>query len=521
MSRVLLVLLAVLSGGGLHAQEQVVLDGRDGWRALSEASNIEIARGFRGRAELRLGDRAYAPDADTDLLLSFEPSAALGAEGATAFGARASARDRAGNYRIVSAPRLVTARSRVGRGSAGFVAGSDDELVLEPRSTAILAPGSTPGDFSLEFWLYPVGSGEASRILRWEGVLGSFNPGRPQAFHADIQDRRLVWTFENVFQDPEGARSRIELSGRDLLVPRQWQHHLLRYRADIGLIEYLLDGRVQDVTHATATRREGGDVYLPVVGARSPRRLTIGTEFDGFIDELRFSRRFVTEPNLNPDTPEPGFAVLGPIDLDQAGSLVNSIRAEVEEPGRSEVRLFYRTANTNSVAEAAAMSDLAWEPLGGSVAGEAAGEDDRGGELRPPVEARYVWLRAELYPGEPGDVSPRVRRFTVNYTPNEPPPAPRGVRVRTDDGAVVLSWNPVRGDDVRGYQVYYGRASGEYLGTQAELGPSPIDVGNQTQVRLEGLAGGVLHYFVVAAYDQSTRDLLFSREVPARPMRNR
>jgi hypothetical protein len=521
-------LLLLLVAPLLSGQEDIVLDGRDGWRALSESRNIEIERGFRGRPELRLGDRAYMADEDTDLLLSFEPSTG-------------GVQDRAGNYRVLAAPQRVTARARVGRGSAGFDAQGERALVLEPGANALFAPGATPRDFSLEFWLYPVGSGDGAEVLRWEGVLGDFDTGRPQSFRVLLQDRRLIWTFENLFQGPNAERSRIELAGRDLLVPREWQHHLLRYRADIGLLEYLVDGRVQDVTHATATGREGGDGYLPLIGSRSPRRVTIGGELDGFMDELRISRRFVDNPNLNPDTPDPGFAVLGPIDLEQAGSLVNGISAQVEEPGRSEVRLFYRTANTNTVPTAMGLSDLPWRPLPvpegrradlGNAAGGAAVDDgdagdaeaesgDRGGSLRPPVEARYLWLRAELYPGEPGDVSPRVRRFAVNYTPNEPPPAPRGVRAEAEDGAVSVSWSPVRGDDVRGYLVYYGRASGEYLGTESDRGPSPIDVGDQTQLRIGGLANGVLYYFVVAAYDQSTRDLLFSREVLARPTRVR
>jgi hypothetical protein len=81
--------------------------------------------------------------------------------------------------------------------------------------------------------------------------------------------------------------------------------------------------------------------------------------------------------------------------------------------------------------------------------------------------------------------------------------------------------------------IFFGNAPGEYFGTYAILNSmivsSPIDVGNRTSVRIEGLTNGRLYFFAVAAY--SAHDVSgdgavwlpdvgdFSREVAARPLR--
>jgi hypothetical protein len=79
---------------------------------------------------------------------------------------------------------------------------------------------------------------------------------------------------------------------------------------------------------------------------------------------------------------------------------------------------------------------------------------------------------------------------------------------------------------VGGYVVYYGTASGEYFGDHAILEGAvvkpPVNVGNRTAVRIEGLTNGALYYFAVAAYSTAgggwSEPGGFSREAAARPL---
>jgi len=72
---------------------------------------------------------------------------------------------------------------------------------------------------------------------------------------------------------------------------------------------------------------------------------------------------------------------------------------------------------------------------------------------------------------------------------------------------------------VRGYLVYYGTSPGNYHGTGAGRGPSPIDAGSATELDLEGLENGRLYFFAVVCYDSTDppHRSAFSVEVSARP----
>jgi hypothetical protein len=68
-----------------------------------------------------------------------------------------------------------------------------------------------------------------------------------------------------------------------------------------------------------------------------------------------------------------------------------------------------------------------------------------------------------------------------------------------------LAWDANTESDLAGYRVYYGTASREY--------GDPIDVGNTTSFRLEGLLEGVVYYIATTAYDTAGNESGYSNEV--------
>jgi hypothetical protein len=125
----------------------------------------------------------------------------------------------------------------------------------------------------------------------------------------------------------------------------------------------------------------------------------------------------------------------------------------------------------------------------------------------------------ELFPDGRRALSPQLSELRVVYEQDLPPAAPAGVQAVAGSARVRLLWSIVREEDVRGYLVYYGMAPGDYHGTGAEQGPSPIDTGSATELVLEGLENGRLYYFAVVSYDATDppHRSAFSREVSARP----
>jgi hypothetical protein len=141
-----------------------------------------------------------------------------------------------------------------------------------------------------------------------------------------------------------------------------------------------------------------------------------------------------------------------------------------------------------------------------------------GAEL-PQALGRYAQLRVELFPDGRRSLSPQLSELRLVYEQDLPPAAPAGVVATAGNGLVRLAWRPVREEDVRGYLVYYGQYPGNYHGTGADQGPSPIDVGPATELDLAGLENGRLYYFAVVCYDSTEPPHRsgFSKEVSARP----
>jgi hypothetical protein len=70
---------------------------------------------------------------------------------------------------------------------------------------------------------------------------------------------------------------------------------------------------------------------------------------------------------------------------------------------------------------------------------------------------------------------------------------------------ITLEWDPNVEEDLAGYRVYYGKASGSYRWA--------ADVGNVTTRDLTGLTPGVTYFITLTAYDTSENENDFSNEV--------
>jgi hypothetical protein len=438
-----------------------------------------LRKGYKGQNDYVLADEAYKPAASADLLLHFDA---------------ASETDETGNWTIRSAPAfsLNKDRARLGAGAGSF-RGPDSALSLVPGPLSAFGKNASFRDFSIEFWLFPANADNGEVIMLWQSLRKLPSGVLPQQLSCVISGGRLEWSFSGFFARPDAVKAadagfRVELRGRSALVPRVWSHHLLRFDGDTGLLEYLVDGRPEATAYATASGHEGGTVFEPAVGAAAP--LKFCPEYSGLADELRISRGFVGEPSLRPYGPDPSLVVTPVADLGFGNSRLVAVEAEYKTPGATSVEFAYRIADSWAAWRALdAASDSAWTAL---RPGEALPESARG---------RYVQVRAELYGDGSGRVTPAVSSITLRYEPDPPPPAPARLIAYPKDGAVELHWTRMPEADLAGYLVYYGERPGEYFGTGADQGPSPIDAGNTSTLTLTGIPNGKLLYFVVAAYD--------------------
>jgi hypothetical protein len=427
--------------------------------------------------------------------------------------------------------RAASPWSRVGAGAALFRGGNTGEpLVLRPRANAMLAAGSHIRDFSIEFWLFPQNLENGEQILSWvsskaDGRGGYIN----QRVLCAASRNRLTWSFTDFFfSSGEKERKSVSLTG-SVLLNRTWSHHLVRFDANTGILEYLVDGRVEALDYASSTGHERGEVFTPVIGEEG--RLSLGGRFSGMMDEFRVHRLYLEKAGLAKYPGRGGRAESRTLDLGFRDSQVlkieafggrtfnnsNRIRNEYTAdsgfsfPDHGAIHFFIRINN-----DPYRWNDVPWIPI------------TPGTSLPDSMKGRFVMIAADFYPGEDGEASPYLAELRLIYSTAEPPPPPAQISVTAKNGAVELSWRASPARDIGGYFVYYGTARGEYFGDHATLGSavyiSPIDVGNRTSIRIEGLNNGTLYYFAVAAYGEPGGNPVpepgaFSREVAARPLR--
>lgn len=491
-----IVFIAIFIALPVYAeQQQYVMGNEDNWRDIQSAENIQLQQGRKGYLDIMLDTSEYRlSQAPTDGLLHFD---ALPLS------------DAAGQYEITHEGDVsITDSSRIGSGAAGFNAGTGG-IKLRPAGKMSLdrplfQAGRLWQDFSIEFWLRPKFLETGEVVLRWNGQRSLHNDLELQELSCYIEDRRLVWNFDNFFLHPEQEAVLISLSGRSRLIPQQWSHHLVRYDAESGLIEYVVNGVTEAVAYARDEASEKKTVLKPYIGERNAAPLKLAPEFSGLMDEFRITRHFIQDPKVQRYPKEGGRVVIGPLELEEAGSQLLKIDVSSAAPGDGDIFFYYRLAQNRYNFD---LEDPEWKNF------------RPGEELDESAQGAYVQIMYELFPDGTGMKSPKVFNTTVTYRPNLPPPAPVAFSASPRNGAVALSWGGIQQRDLGGYLLYFGTSPGVYRGTGSSEGPSPIDLGNRTSVVLENLENGKLYYFAVAAYDTSgpSHRSSLSNEVTARP----
>lgn len=469
--------------------ERIVLGKEDQWRALSISRGIVIAEGKGGFLDVYLDDFPDALDTQKlELFIPFENS---------------PPQDYLGNYSVLESSVEITSKIvKRGKGS-GIFRDRRREFILKPEAGSLFSPQAVWGDFTIHFWLYPSTLKDGETLFLWIGRDVREGKVVPQELRCSIRNRKIQWEFTNFFYSPAAERQTITVSGLSTLIPRTWSHHLLRFDSTTGLLEYTVNGIPDGITYASETGEEDGSILYPKLGDSSTGKLTLGEGYTGCMDDFAISREFLSHPELTRYGGKRGRLVTNLFDLEYSNSELTDVHADFSLPGKTEMYFYYRIGEEKTGRNSI---NAPWKPFipGASL------EDARG---------RYVQLMVEILPDGSGELSPRLSSLTLVYEKDLPPPPPGSVRAIAGNGEIQLVWKSVLEADIKGYMVYYGLRPGRYDGTDADGGPSPLDVGDRTSVTIDGLENGRLYYFTVVSYDASAPPhfSVFSEEVSARP----
>jgi hypothetical protein len=364
-------------------------------------------------------------------------------------------------------------------------------------------------DFTIEFQLYPALLQEGEILFHWKGLYQQSNELIPQEITCRVSRRQLVWTFKNFFISNDTRETSFTLRG-DSLVPRRWNHHMIRYKADQGLFEYLIDGIPADVSYTTPSKREESHIFLPQINQSKPTPITVGTDFTGFIDEFRISREFIEFPQLE-DFEDRGVFLSPVVDLVYQNSTLTSVESIDRTPGLSTILYHYAFSDRKEEIEALRrdfsrgnydFDSPLWQPL------------NRGEKLEN-IRGRYLLIGAQLYPDLGAAESPVISELQINYQPELPPIPPLNIKASVEDSGVFLTWDYWKDEGMGGFLIYYGDRPGQYFGSE-----SPILVdSSKRNYTIDGLETHKRWYFSIVALSDSEPAQYsdFSQEVSARP----
>ena len=514
-------------------ERTISVGGSSSWKNVELKNGIAEAKDVRPFPVLLLSSSASGYTSAAGVHGNFSALTESSLDMSVSFDERDSGlfRDTVGMYKVRSpfgTERVDRAMARSGSGAALF-GRKDGNVTIEVQSrNALFAPGKRIGDFSIEFWLYPFSLENGEKIFSWASSLHVNGNNAMQRIQCIAARNRINWSFVNFFADPgfgmpgNSSFINLEISGNAPVVPKTWGHHLIRFDSVTGMIEYLVNGKSEAIVYATKTRRENSEVFTPVTG--NSGSFILGESYTGLMDELKIHDACIGRSSVQKYYS--GRMETGPIDLgDEASSVVrlditggrtginrNSVINEFRENGKfrfsddTEINFFIRHSNNPWL-----LNSKSWEVF------------TPGSDIKD-VKGRFVQIAADFYSSADGEASPYLERINIVYLPGEPPLPPRNLTAIAVDGGVQLRWRHSPDVNTEGYLVYYSSVRGELFGEGSASGASPIDVGMNNSILIEGLQNGTLYYFRVAGYNRITDSNRyhageFSAEVTARPLR--
>jgi hypothetical protein len=529
-------LVFFLAGASAFALGENILKfgGTEGWGRFKHREGITELEQLSPYRVLALNSVAPKYDTALDMALLFDESDKF--------------TDSTGHYELQLPTTLYRAgasHARFGPGAAVFSGAlsaayrnqaDNGTILMRARgSDALFSAGRNIGDFSIEFWLYPVSMGNGEEPFSWTSTVGE-NSYQVQNLSCVVSKNCLEWNFENFFFEPAVQSDtppksvNIKLNSSTHIVPKHWSHHLIRFDAATGLLEYLVNGVLEDIRYTTEGGSEGGAVFMPLVGERGI--FALGRRFNGMVDNLYIYSRFVEQAETRrysgdawarSDTIDLGTQNSSVIRVDAKGGAYNAaynasrdgirskprggIRGEpgardpFNFPGSAQMQFFIRASDSKY-----SWSDKDWRTF------------IPGTEINT-IKGRYIEIAVQFYPGGDFETTPYLEEINVIFVKQAPPEPPPALIAEAKDGSIKLSWKQSKDANAAGYLVYYGSASGNYFGEGANQGGSPIDVRKQNSITIDNLKNGVLYYFSVSAYDNSGLTGDYSKEVSARPLR--
>lgn len=490
---VIFLFVLLISGGMVHADIHT-FGGKKGWGEVNVRNGITTGKGRFGYECLELETNAKQAGEFTDCLIDFEDGRTF---------------DKTGHYNVISNGTFSSGKSIIGKGAA--LSRNRGGIELKGDGTSFFGYEGPAGSFSIDFWICPSTVENGEVILNWRSSKNIAGQVVYQLISTSFYKNKVMILFSNIFEGWTKNNGDVNLNSSRSIIPNKWSHHLISFEEETGILEYRIDGQLEDIKYLTDTGHEGGSVFPAVMGVGA--NLKLCPSYTGLIDDFMITRSYFdlhqeeiaenSEIRLPEHFRTDGGRFESKPVLTKAGTVINSVTAEMNVPSQTDIKLYVRGGDnyfnwTSSYPE--------WIPV-------------KPGEKITNLSGMYFQVAGELYPDGGGKTTPSVTQIDVEYTTLPEPLPPYKIFAEKGDGQVTLTWNYSVDDTAGGYYIYYGNRPGEYLGRAAVEGASPVNAGNVTSYTLTGLKNGAIYYFAIATYSKLDDRICgpLSKEVFARP----
>ncbi len=382
---------------------------------------------------------------------------------------------------------LENSEASFGSSSALFYKSEHGIEIATERSQWLGSCGDL-GSFTFEFRLRPTALKDGSVLFSRVGRLS----GSPIGFEVVILGRRIVSRFHNMFQTENGNRVNIALTRGPQLERDRWYHYLVTFDRQSGRMVSYLNNRENETLYITETGRPGEGVYTPLFTAPGEKEDTcvdmpevrIGNRYAGYLDEIRLSRydrvelsrrsdiawkryRDTEKAGRNPYNYE-GIVTSPVYSFKGTGTRITHFQWNEKKKDHTFIWMEFRIADRRFTRDD---RDLKWYRIKNG---------ERTIYLKKTTEdlylrGKYYQWRAHLVPSPDGSHAPVIYTISLRYQPDLKPKPPMFLETTvTGDRSVTLKWLKSYEDDIAGYRIYYGTASGKYDGIIERVKGKPI-----------------------------------------------
>ncbi|MGL5721808.1 MAG: LamG-like jellyroll fold domain-containing protein [Brevinema sp.] len=420
-----------------------------------------------------------------------------------------------GNYTPIRRNYETNSQQKLsGSTSAKFISEKND-LLLMPKSSALLASsGLSMQSFTIDFWIYPLYSGEGMQtVLDFSGRnRADLTDPKTYGVRISLEKGFVVYNLDNLFRDQNTNLYSFTLRERSAAPRGAWSRHTLVLNASEASLRIYQNGVEHQAEPLTAQKVISGIPLLPNEAIASSKPffpLSIGKNGAFSLDDISISGDVRT--NFSDNLLRNRFLETAVYTVSSNPAHINKMHVNGTFPKESGVRVAYRVSPRYFFASDTV---LPWIYINPDQA------------VFPPSRSlgKYIQWRFEYTPPVANSEPMRLYGLSVDYREDNVPAALKIELLAESRGSVSLAWGSLPDPNVSTYEIYYGTKPGTYFGNATISPSSPVVVpAQQTTISqsltytLEGLEDETAYYIIVRARNKYGVLGPPSQEIYARP----